>query len=299
MVKKPVDKLSKYSDPTGEFSNKQLRLGEWYLRHKIFLGKVGVGLLIAWSIITIGSSLVIWAKYLIFDYVSDEQMFARQVAEFQNYTALQANYGAQPLDIGSIQVYESAPDNYDFIAIARNPNLRWVATIDYHFVYGSGETPVATTELPPATERPIAVFGYGSEQFPSGARLVVDNIKWRNVNAHRVADPEQYLSERLSFDFDNFSFQRPNSADGISVQSLSFDLSNNSAYGFWSPVFYVVLKNGRQTVGMIYLLEDKFKAGETRKIDLRYFGETLSVSGIEVFPVVNIFDDSVFLNPGE
>ena len=42
-----------------------------------------------------------------------------QVVEFQNYQAMQASYGAQPLQVGNIEVYNSVSDLYDFVAIKR------------------------------------------------------------------------------------------------------------------------------------------------------------------------------------
>jgi len=296
-AKKPA-KFEKYVDPTGEFTNKELRLSEWYLRHKILLGKIGTGLLIAWCVVTIGYSLWGWGAYLIFGWSQDRRMILQQSRELVNYRALQPLYGAQELEVDSVQIFRSGAQKFDAVAEVKNSNERWSARLRYHFVFGSEATPVAETVLLPQTTRPVAVFGYKSASYPQGAQFIIDEIIWRRINPHTLSDVAGYQSERLQFAAETFVFRPPEAASGVAVPRVTFDLVNQSAYSYWRPAFYVDLLNGFQRAGVLFLSVEQFRAGTKRSIDLRYFGDQLTVTEIRVHPVVDIYNDTVYMLPG-
>lgn len=287
--KKP-SQFEKYVDPTGEFTNKELRWSEWYLRHKIRLGQMGTGILIAWCVVTIGYSLWAWGAYLIFGWSHDRRMIIQQTRELVNYRTLQPLYGAQELQVDTVQVFRSGPDKFDAVAEVKNPNERWVARFKYHFVFGSESTPTAETVLLPQTIRPVAVFGYKTAAYPQGAQFIIDEIAWRRLNPHTLSDVASYQAERVQFVVDNFAFKPPEAI-------LTFDLANQSAYSYWRPVFYVDLLNGFQRVGLIPVSADQFRAGTKRTIDVRYFGDQLTVTEIRLHPVVDIYDESIYMLP--
>ena len=287
---------SQYIDTTGALSSSQLKLGSWYLRHEILLQQIGIGIMIGFCVATVGFSLFFWGKYLIIDYWQDQKILQGQAQEFQNYAQLQNAYKAVNIDVIETRAYNSAPDMYDFFAIAVNPNERWIAHVDYHFVYSGGETKVYKSSLLPGSKRPLAVFGQESESYPGEARFVLDHISWEAVDPHKIFDVALYMKERIMFNFDNFIFNPP-SKTGASVPAVSFDVYNDSAYSFWDVVFYVELLNDNQTVGYIYFSVPNFMSLEKRMIDLRYFGDNLTVTDIRVIPVINVFDKDIFINP--
>lgn len=289
-------KLPTYIDPTGELPSSQLELGAWYLRHKILLGQIGVGILIAFCAVTISFSLWGWGKYLLVDYTQDEQLFLNQTLELQDYKNLQTSYGAEDLLVADTRVFRGASDMYDFVANITNPNERWVAKLKYHFDYTNGETDIAETVLLPGAKRPVAFFGHESNIFPSNIRFIIDEISWKSIDPHKIFDVASYANTRLMFSVDNFVFNSPE-AKGILVPSINFDLYNDSAYNFWQGVFYIELLNGGQTVGYVFLSVDQFMVGEKRAIDLRYFGGNLNVTDIRLHPVIDVFDDNTFMDP--
>ena len=296
LTKKPA-KFEKYIDPTGEFTNKELRLAEWYLRHKILLGKIGAGVLIVWCVVTIGYSIWGWGAYLIFGWSQDRRLISQQARELQNYRALQPLYAAKELEVESVQVFRSGAKKFDAVADVKNVNERWSVRLKYHFVFGSEATPIAETVLLPQTARPVAFFGYQSDSYPEGAQFIIDEISWRRLNPHAFPDVAGYQSERLQFAAETFVFRPPEAASGVAVPGIVFDLLNQSAYSYWRPAFYVDLFNGFQRVGILFLSTEQFRAGTRRAIDLRYFGDQLTVTEIRVHPVVDIYDDSVYMSP--
>lgn len=298
-MEKKVDKLSRYSDPTGEFSNRQIKLAEWYLKHKLLLQKIGKNFLIVWCAATVGYSLSYWVYYLSYGYFQDQNTLNRQTVEFQNYQSMQSSYGAQALQVGNIEVYNSVSDLYDFVARVTNPNERWLATLTYKFSYAGGESETKTTVLWPGASRPVVAFGVSAGAYPGYPNLVMEKVEWKRLNPHSTLNVKDFVATRSQFTTENFAFTSASRSAGILNHIIQFDLFNDSAYSFWDPEFYVELKDGGQTVGVIYLALDKFKAGEQRKIDLRSWVDNLQVSDIVIWPVFDIFDKGEYMPVGE
>lgn len=301
MFKKDViekNKFERYQDPTGEFSNKQLKWGEWYLRHKLLLQKIGTTILVVWCVVTIGYGFGYLGYYLVVGYSQDQAMYNNQVFEFQNYEVLQALYKPQDLQVRQIQTFESAPDVFDFSAQVINPNERWIAYIDYKYKYTSGETGSIKTVILPGEIRPVIYFGASMNGFPSRAELIFENISWKKVDNHYIKDVKKFVEQRKKFEFDNFKFTRAGKASGMLSNMLEFDLVNVSAFSYWSPEFVVELLDN-QIVGYFYILEEKFKSGETRHVDIRSLVGNLNVSDIKIYPIIDLFDPSQYVQPGE
>ena len=73
---KTPDKFSRYVDPTGEFSNRELKLSVFYLKHKLLLQKIGKNVLIVWCVVSVGYSFGYWVYYFSFGYFEDQKIAA-------------------------------------------------------------------------------------------------------------------------------------------------------------------------------------------------------------------------------
>lgn len=293
--KKP-DKLSQYIDPTGEFPNRELKMAEWYLRHKLLLRKIGLWALAGWCAITVIYSLSYWGYYFAFGYWQDQQMMAKQTVELENYDNLKPLYQPQALSFGQTEIYNSVSEQLnDLVAQVTNPNGRWLAGVVYKFVYDNGETETARTVVFPKTVRPLTFFGLKSS-FPSNAKIVVEQVLWKRLNPHYYPDVDSFMKERLLFSIENFKFTPASRTQGVPTNKLEFDLKNNSAYSFWEADFYLELIDNGSRVGIIYLPVEKFKTGETRSLDVRSFVSGLLVSELALHPVMNIFDKEEYIS---
>lgn len=269
----------------------QLFWSEWYLRHKLLLERIGTVSLAVVAFGFLGYSLLAWGSYLFFGYAEDQRLLQEQLQTTPNYEDLQALYAAENIEVTSPRVFRSSPGLYDFAATAVNPNPRHVAYFRYRFVFPGGETPVAETFLLPGERRPIAVFGIALAPPPSAVRLEFVEETYLRIDPHRISDVAGYMSERLRFRAENLQLSDPS--------RVIFDLMNDSAYSYWQPVFYLELLSGGQTAGISFLRVDQFRAGEVRPIDLRLFGDIRGITDIRLSPVLNIFDPSAFMSPGE
>jgi len=299
MEEKIKPKLSRYTDPTGEFTNRELKTAEWYLKHKLLLQNIVKWFLILLCVITIGYSFSYWIYYFAYGYFKDQQMYARQTQELQNYTNIQPMYSAQDLQVGNVDAYNSVSSLYDFSARVVNPNERWIATVHYKFAFAGGETPIKKTVIWPKSERPVMYFGYESGSYPNYLRFVIEKVEWQRINPHSSLNIPNFIAERSKISVENLIFTPSSRSAGILNNMISFSLFNDTAYNFWDPEFYVELKDGAQTVGYIYLALEKFKAGEERRVDLRSWVDNLNVSDIVLWPAFNIFDKTEYMPVGE
>jgi hypothetical protein len=269
----------------------QLFLSEWYLRHKLLLERIGTILLGVVAAGLLGYSLWQWGAYLFFGYAEDQRLVEEQLETTPNYEALQAVYGAQDIELTSPRVFRGSPGMYDFVATAANPNIRHIAYLRYRFTFPGGETPVVETFLLPGERRPIAVFGVALSVPPAAVRLEFVEENYRRIDPHEIFDVAGYMNERLRFRGEKLQLSDPS--------RIVFDLVNDSAYSYWQPVFYIELLSGGQTAGIAYLSVDQFRAGEVRPIDVRLFGDIRGITDIRISPVLNVFDFTAYMSPGE
>jgi len=296
--KKEKNNLSTYKGAMGELSNRELALSGWWVKNRIMIGKIGIGFLVAWCIITIGYSFFQWGKYFIFDYNKDEIVFYNQVVTMPNYESIHALYEARELQVLRPQVFESAPGRYDFVTDISNMNDRWVAIVTYKYIHSRGETEPKQTILLPLTKRPVVALGYEADSFPSNPRLLITNTEWVKINAHVVPDVVAFMEERLGFVYENVDFTSASASADVSAHSLTFDLINDSAYSYWQPLFLAELFDQNRRVGLIPVTVDQLQSGETRNIDVRSLASQLSASDVVIHPVVNVFDRREFMDPG-
>ncbi|MBD3311091.1 MAG: hypothetical protein GF349_01160 [Candidatus Magasanikbacteria bacterium] len=296
---KKEDLASRYEDPSGSFGSGELKAATWYVKNKLLLQKIGIGALAVFCIITVGYSLFGWGKYLIFDYFSDRDMLTKQTLELNDYQSLHALYGAQQLQLGNAEVFTSSNGQYDFVTTVQNPNNRWAARVKFKYIYNGGETESEEAIILPLQERPFVVFAHEESSYPTRARLVIENIEWRSIDAHMVPNVSDYINQRFIFITDNFEFTRAGGSLDLPASSIKFDLTNDTAYSYWEAEFYVELLNSGNRTGVLYLAVPEFRAGETRTIDLRSFSEGIDVDAILLNPIINVFDSSEYIQPGK
>ncbi len=293
---KKQSNFQRYIDASNDLSNKELKWGDWYVRHKQLLGQIGTGALILFALIFNVYALFGWGNYLFFGLVEDNELAKQAVASTQNYYRIQPLYKAIPLQIDDVTVFSPGPGRHDFVARVTNPNKQFMATVSYEFSFDGGKTEVKQTTLLPQEQRPVGILGHETKGFPTNARLQVVSVDWDRVNPHVIKDIEDYVDQRVQFVFSDFEFIKKSAADNIPSNMIQFDIENNSTFSYWSPMFYIELLQGSQVVGITQITIDKFLAREKRSVDLRNTLDSLSVSDIRLYPVVNIFDQNEFMD---
>lgn len=292
------ERLGRYVDPTGELTNRDLAFGEWYVRHRVLLREIVVGILIAIIVIFGGFSVYQVAGYAFFGYWNDEQL---RTDLTKNAVAIKSIHDSQApaaLEIAPIEIYSGVTGKFDIVALAKNMNDRWMANVSYNFVFDGGETPVQRVLILPGQTLPITALGTPSAESLSNVRLVIKSTDWRRLDDHRYPKPLNFIAEREQFPVRDFVFHPTDPNLGTVANQISFKLKNDSAYGYEQPSFYVLLKNGDSVVGVKRFFVDTFRSGEERTIDLTSFADSLSVDGLEIIPDIDIFTSDNYLPAG-
>ncbi len=285
--------VGRYEDVSDGMSASQFKWSMWIVKHEVNLYKMLVALLVILSVFFWVFSLYNWGDYLINGIKADVAL-ERNLATFPNYAPFQAIYAAKPIIINNVNSFSEGTQAYNLVAELTNPNDDFTVSFDYHFVVGMEKTPTAHSFLLAGESRPIVSFGYKNEI--SGMNFVLENIVWKRVSAHKVADPLNWQKERLNFSVNNYEF-KPIQSGGISAHQITFSLVNNSAYAYKQVNFVVGLMQSGVLAGVMPLNLENFRSLETRSIDLRNYSNDLYITDLTVYPVIDIYDKAVYLAP--
>ncbi|OGH64761.1 MAG: hypothetical protein A2821_01245 [Candidatus Magasanikbacteria bacterium RIFCSPHIGHO2_01_FULL_41_23] len=295
--KKLIDNFSRYTDPTGEFTNRDLQMGEWYVKHRIMLREIVVTILAIIIVIFGGYSLYRIIEYTFFGYRHDERVRADLTKTTIPVKTLHNSVSATPLSIDSVSVYPSTPGKYDFVAMVQNLNDRWLARVTYVFSWDGGETLSMESVVLPNKKMPLMAIGVPRDSAPDTARLVIKTIDWQNLDNHNYSDPAKFVAERTDFTTEDLVFSPANSIAGNAINQIKFNLKNNTGYAYWEVPFAVVLKKGDVVVGVKRFIVDSLEAGEKRLIQLSSLVDGLDVDAIELYPDLDILDQENYQKP--
>lgn len=297
---KSEDQFSRYQDPTGEFSNSVFSAGEWYVQNKLKLRKILIIILVFWSIGSIIFGVGYWLYYLTIGYGNDRAMMNQQVNEILDYEIMHEWYGPQSLVYNKLTIYKTVRDNaYDFVVEAKNPNDKWLVTVEYKFTYSGGETPTSTAIILPGTTRPMVYLGQEKVSYPSQAKLKIIKTDWQKIDPHEIFDTATYIASRQAFSFGNFEYKHSSLVKNIPNNTIKFDIRNDSSYSYWEADYYVEFYDSVGPVGMTFLRLDQFRTGETRSIDIRSYVNDLYVEDIKIYPITNVFDKDIYIKLGD
>lgn len=290
--------FQQYQAAEYELSNRQLSAATWYVKNRRNLRIFGIALMILFCVLTVGYSTFKWGEYIIFGYVEDGVLIQQQLVEFENYAAMQPYYEARPLVLRQSTVLRSGADRYDFVTEVTNPNDRWVAQVRYKYVYSGGETQEETALILPGQLHLLPVLGFERNSFPSQTRLVLLGTEWRRISPHRIFDVPGYIAERVSFSLDEVR-SGENRTDGAPSNSVLFSIRNNSSYSYWETEFLVAFFDRGSLVAVRPLIIHEFYSQEVEPVDFRLTDLNGRISEVDIVPIVNVFDSSLFIDPGE
>jgi hypothetical protein len=297
--KTKTKKFEKYTDPSGELPTWQFKWARWYVSHKLQMRSALVWVLAVFCVGTLGYGLFGWGYYGAVGYYEDKAMLEKQVLETKNFVNTAQLMGARNLEIGFPTTYSSITDKVDFVTLVRNPNRRWVANVQYKYVFADGETEVTSAFVWPESEMPLPYFGYSViGAYPAVVDLRILNINWRSVSAHKVPDVDGFKGVHARFVVEDFSFTQAGTVDTSPTNRIQFVLYNDSPYSYWTGRFYVELLSGEAPVGVVYVNVDRFRANERRMIDLRSLSNSLYADDVRVVPMMNIFDPAEYMAAG-
>ncbi len=274
------------------------RLSLWWVEHRSLLRKLGLGFFLCVDSILL--LFVLWAFLDSFaiSYGDDQREVAKLAvygqADLRAYTI--ANR-AQDIILDSVRVFPLGGGRYDFYTTLSNPNEDWWVEFEYHFVHGAGGSEPMKGFLLPGQSKPIVALAVVSESPISSAGFELTNVMWHRLDHHEIADYPTWQKDRLALEILNPTFAEETGFEGDQFGRTTFTVQNNTAFSYFDPEFYVLLKRGAAVVGVNRATVASLGAGEEVELTLNWFGTLPAVSAVEVIPDVHLFDPSVYQRP--
>ncbi len=296
MAKEQQHNFSTYTETGGGLSNKDLKYGEWWVRHKLGLERALIVFLSLVCIIFWSYSLVIWGGYAIFGYVHDATVANRQAVEFINFENTRNITRPMPLVVNNVRIFRSGINTYDIVGTATNPNKRFAANATFLVTMPDGQEWRGSSVVLPGQESTVGVFGINTTAYPTAAQLVFEQADWSRADAHEIPDVTTYIANRQQFPVLDVSFSQP-SIDAF--PTISFRFANASAYSYWQAPFFVELLSAGNVVGVVPILEERLRTGDERDVFLQYFGDAISIDTVRLLPSIDFFDADNYIAPGQ
>lgn len=270
----------------------------WWIGHRAILKKIGLLILFVFALSLFISSGWFLLDAFVISYDREQLAIAKLAAVGQTELhSFSDQVAAKPLGLGGVTVLTSKSEVYDFATTVANYNEDWYATFDYKFVTESGETGTTAGFILPNEERPLIFLSFNSSTRPAAVSVELSNVKWQRVDGHLINDYQEWSNDRLALQIENSVFTK--TGNGISNESaqLSFDVTNTSAFGLRAPSFIVFLRRGETIVGVMRLATSILESKETKHMSARWLGVVPAVSKIDIWPQVNLFDQTIYLLP--
>ncbi len=299
MFRKKQQQFERYQSPDAGLSNKGLTFGVWFVQHKPVLKTIGLLLLLIIAIPLFLYGIIGWGMYLISGFDKDRALEIQVRQTAINFDAVQQKLAPQPLSFGTTLAFQSGEGRYDLVTSVSNNNPFHVAKMRYHYLFSQGSSVIIETVLLPGATRPMVAFGVASEGTPIGARLVVDEIDWDRIDNHTITAPQEYVQDRTEVTVGAVTFFRKGSTGELDTHRIEFSVTNNTPYSYWQGEFLVLYYHQGELEGVAPLSLPQFRAGQTRTVDLRSLSPTLTVSSVELVPLMNVFDPATFMAPGQ
>lgn len=260
------------------------------------LKRVGLLIWLTVDVILIALFVLSLVLYLVTGARNDRHLISSIAEDIGVMHEVSSARSASPLSLEGETVISLGDGEYDFYAEVENPNARWYATFTYQFTSSQGDTEWYEGSVMPLERRPVFVIREPFSTRPSGAQLELDNVVWHRVDAGEVQDIDLWLQERNAFDVQDASYTFDLELDGEEIPRTSFSITNNTPFSYWDPQFVLLIERAGRVAGLNVVTLSNFASGETREVDVNWFGAVPSSGTVRVVPNINYFDSSVYMS---
>jgi len=291
--------MDKATGSGNELSEKQLKAGYWWVENKIMVKKVFAVVLGIMGFMLFAYGAWGFADWFIGSGVNERAGTALLTQNLTDYGYFRETSQPQPMVTQQAQVLTSGEGRYDVIAKVGNPNQRWWLEYDFKFTGSNMPDELFTEYLLPADTRYVYALGIKSERKPTASLEMVD-VHWHRVDGHVVRpDYLSWATERLNFVIEDPRYVPPDPSAPIPISRAVFTVTNDTGFSYVAAPFFVTLFSGSRVVGVNRVVATRLLAGETREIEASWFHDLPSVTRVEVRPELNLFDEEIYLEPGE
>ncbi len=291
--------LNRYETDVAGVSMKTLEAGLWWTKNRAALKIALIVFLLLVSIASWSYTIYGFGYYLFVGMNADEQM-ARAMAEM---TTVNHSYLVQiaPKNlILSPAGFLPNGNNYDLYLQITNPNSRWWATFDYCFALPDGEKSCGNDFMLPDNNKYLLSLNDPFKANPNNLNFSLTNLVWNKIDNHQISDWSSYLANRLNIAIANQLFtpaENNTVSEKVPLNSLTFTITDNSAYSYFSVPLTIILTNGNRLVYIDRYTLDSLTSHQSRPVEITWPGTMGGVTGIDITPDLNILDQSIYQQP--
>ncbi|MBU1630064.1 hypothetical protein KKD88_03245, partial [Patescibacteria group bacterium] len=256
----------------GGFTEGEIKLAGFWVRHGRTAQRVGYGLLI-------GVNAVLWLYVLwgILDafaisYPRESRLTQEIAFNQQTLDALERDR-PQNIASGNPLVFEITDNRYDMVVDLENQNEQWWAEFNYRFNLSGEQTPLRNGFIMPQTKIALTELGFRPKaQGNARAQLEVENIRWHRLNPAQIGESyKNYELNRFNVAFENADFDNTLVLGSQTIGRSSFDVVNRGAFGYWSLDLAVKIYRGGTVLGVNKITLTQLVPGESRHVEMDWF----------------------------
>ena len=247
------------------------------------------------DVLLIVGSMTYFLVYYSDGRAAEAELVARVVNNTDVVRTISESRTATALTIRPTSVISTGDDRFDFYVEVQNPNTHWYATFDYYFKSSQGNSDTLSTSIMPSESRGVTALGQEFNGRPNIAELNIENLVWHRVGPPASVDIEGWLNERNNFLITDSKYSFEVNVEGDTIPRTSFTVQNATPYSYWSPEFQITIIRAGRVSGVNSVTLPSFESGETRDVQVNWFGIVPSSGTILVTPVINYFDESVYM----
>lgn len=288
LSKNPYNSPSPDGYEEEQVPEKELKLGYWLTVNRPNFYAILVLALITFDVFLGGWNVYKWADYLIFGYWDDERLVMEIRRPIVNPNILESQ-SARDLVIEGTMVFPVG-SRFDAVSMVSNPNLIFLAKVDYRFNVGGLATPIRNGFFLPGESKPLTELGM--KEGGGEATLELVKVSWTRLSPHEIYNPTEYANQRLQFELRDFQYVSGASL-GLPHSQVRFKVVNNSTFSYWQAKFILLYTSQEQVVGAEHLVLNNLEAGEDRPVLINLI-DGATPSEVKLYPDINVFDSSVF-----
>ncbi|MBN1326126.1 hypothetical protein JW977_04080, partial [Candidatus Falkowbacteria bacterium] len=270
---------------------KQLTAAYWFVTHKLLLKNILIVILIVINIALVSYNLYLVINNLVILEKNYQAILSTLINPSPDLIVLRQNKLPSELQISNLMTL-AASKGFDIIVDVINPNSKWAATFDYQFSLGDKLTSTKKGFILPGEEKRI--FDLGVEDGNLANNVILTNIKWnKEINFSKLSQ------ERFKFDVSDIKFIASTElgiGDKVSVNRVTFNVANQSAYNFANVNFIILLNSSNQIAAINQVSSGNFFSGQTKILESTFFQKLPKIDSVQIIPEVNILDPKVFLS---
>ncbi len=283
----------------GQLTEEKLKWGYWWVTHKVQVRRWFTVFLAIVAFVLVGYAAYGFADWYFGSGVRERAALATYLQPAIDISLFRRDTPKKPV-IEPVSILATGEGTFDMIARITNPSKSFWMDFDYRFV--SGGSVVGTVQhgfLLPASSKYLYLLGVKGTR-PGSASMELNNVSVHRVDPHVIKpDYVTWGRARLNFKITDIKFTPPAPTDPLAVSRATFTVKNDTGFGYWNAGFFVMLRSESSIVGANYVVITELRAGQTRTVDASWFADVPGVTDVQVTPDVNIFDDRVYIPPGQ